>query len=48
MASDDSFGAKGTLDVNGTSYQIYRLGAVEGDHLSTSPETNSTGRDPDP
>src|SRR6195952_4804513 len=27
----DSFGAKGTLDVNGTSYQIYRLDAGEGD-----------------
>src|SRR3954454_21830661 len=29
----DSFGAKGTLEVNGTSYQIYRLDAVEGDGL---------------
>src|SRR5690349_16399556 len=29
----DSFGAKGTLDVNGTSYEIYRLDAVTGDGL---------------
>ncbi len=29
----DSFGAKGTLDVNGTSYEIYRLDAVEGEGL---------------
>ena len=29
MASDDSFGAKGTLDVNGKSYEIYRLDAVD-------------------
>jgi aconitate hydratase len=27
----DSFGAKSTLDVDGTSYEIYRLDAVEGD-----------------
>ena len=33
MASADSFGAKGTLDVNGKSYEIYRLDAVEGDGL---------------
>lgn len=33
MASADSFGAKGTLDVGDTSYQIYRLSAVEGDGL---------------
>src|SRR5213596_135392 len=33
MASSDSFGAKGTLDVDGKSYEIYRLGAVEGDGL---------------
>ena len=33
MASTDSFGAKGTLDVNGKSYEIYRLDAVEGDGL---------------
>jgi len=29
-ASKDSFGAKGTLEVGGSSYEIYRLGAVEG------------------
>ena len=29
----DSFGAKGTLDVNGKSYEIYRLDAVTGDGL---------------
>src|ERR1700748_3844981 len=29
----DSFGAKGTLDVNGKAYEIYRLDAVEGDGL---------------
>jgi aconitate hydratase len=33
MASADSFGAKGTLDVNGKSYEMYRLDAVEGDGL---------------
>ena len=33
MASADSFGAKSTLDVNGTSYEIYRLAAVAGDGL---------------
>ncbi len=33
MASADSFGAKGTLDVNGKSYEIYRLNAVDGDGL---------------
>jgi len=33
MASADSFGAKGTLDVNGKSYEIYRLDAIEGDGL---------------
>ncbi|WP_110181508.1 aconitate hydratase [Nocardioides solisilvae] len=33
MASQDSFGAKGTLDVDGKSYEIFRLGAVEGDGL---------------
>ena len=31
MASEDSFGAKGTLDVDGKSYEIFRLDAVEGD-----------------
>jgi len=30
MASVNSFGAKGTLDVNGKSYEIYRLDAVSG------------------
>jgi aconitate hydratase len=29
--TSDSFGAKGTLDVDGRSYEIYRLGAVRGD-----------------
>src|SRR5207342_2679239 len=29
----DSFGAKGTLDVDGKSYEIFRLDAVEGDGL---------------
>ena len=33
MASQDSFGAKGTLDVDGKSYEIFRLGAVSGDGL---------------
>jgi aconitate hydratase len=33
MASADSFGAKGTLDVNGKSYEMYRLDAVGGDGL---------------
>ena len=36
MASADSFGAKGTLDVNGKSYEIYRLDAVEGDGLDVA------------
>src|SRR5262245_47181874 len=31
MASQDSFGAKGTLEVGDRSYQIYRLSAVTGD-----------------
>ncbi|HZO66146.1 MAG TPA: aconitate hydratase AcnA [Kribbellaceae bacterium] len=30
MASVDSFGAKGALEVNGQSYEIYRLAGVEG------------------
>ena len=30
MASMDSFGAKSTLDVDGTSYEIFRLDAVSG------------------
>ncbi len=33
MASTDSFGAKGTLDVDGKSYEIYRLSSVEGEGL---------------
>jgi hypothetical protein len=33
MASTDSFGAKGTLEVGDRSYQIYRLSAVTGDGL---------------
>jgi aconitate hydratase len=36
MASQDSFGAKSTLDVGGTSYEIYRLDAVTGDGLDVS------------
>ncbi|HEU4514108.1 MAG TPA: hypothetical protein VFR87_13460, partial [Nocardioidaceae bacterium] len=31
--SVDSFGAKGTLDVNGKSYEIYRLASVTGEGL---------------
>nr|WP_207204636.1 aconitate hydratase AcnA [Sanguibacter massiliensis] len=30
VSTVDSFGAKGTLDVGGTSYEIFRLSAVEG------------------
>src|SRR6478609_3144573 len=33
MASQDSFGAKGTLEVGDHSYEIYRLSAVTGDGL---------------
>src|SRR4051795_1841541 len=33
MPSVDSFGAKGTLEVNGSSYEIFRLDAVTGDGL---------------
>jgi aconitate hydratase len=33
MASTDSFGAKGTLEIGEQSYQIYRLSAVTGDGL---------------
>src|SRR4051794_7555360 len=33
MASQDSFGARGTLEVGDQSYQIYRLSAVTGDGL---------------
>src|SRR5215213_1151767 len=35
-SSQDSFGAKGTLDVDGTSYEIYRLDAVTGDGLDVA------------
>ncbi|HEX4470921.1 MAG TPA: aconitate hydratase AcnA [Nocardioides sp.] len=34
MASKDSFGAKGALEVGDLSYQIYRLSSVEGDGLA--------------
>ncbi len=33
MSSVDSFGAKSTLDVEGRSYEVYRLAAVTGDGL---------------
>lgn len=33
MASQDSFGAKSTLDVDGQSYEIFRLDAVKGEGL---------------
>ena len=33
MASVDSFGAKGTLDVDGKGYEIFRLDAVTGEGL---------------
>ncbi|GEP37294.1 aconitate hydratase [Nocardioides psychrotolerans] len=33
MASQDSFGAKSTLDVDGKSYEIFRLAAVTGEGL---------------
>ncbi|GAA4128626.1 aconitate hydratase AcnA [Nocardioides fonticola] len=36
MASQDSFGAKSTLDVNGTSYEIFRLDAVKGEGLDVA------------
>ena len=36
MASQDSFGAKGTLDVDGQSYEIFRLDAVEGEGLDVA------------
>ncbi|MGZ4456338.1 MAG: aconitase family protein, partial [Nocardioides sp.] len=35
MASQDSFGAKSTLDVDGKSYEIFRLDAVTGEGLSS-------------
>ena len=36
MASQDSFGAKSTLDVDGTSYEIFRLDAVQGEGLDVA------------
>jgi aconitate hydratase len=36
MASKDSFGAKGSLDVGGTSYEIFRLDKVTGDGLDVA------------
>ncbi|MGI8646159.1 MAG: aconitate hydratase AcnA [Nocardioides sp.] len=36
MASQDSFGAKSSLDVDGTPYEIYRLDAVTGDGLDVA------------
>src|SRR4051795_13458551 len=35
-SSVDSFGAKATLDVGGTEYQVYRLSAVTGDGLDVA------------
>jgi len=34
MPTQDSFGAKGALDVDGTTYEIFRLGAVSGEGLA--------------
>lgn len=36
MASVDSFGAKGTLDVNGKAYEIFRLDAVTGEGVDVA------------
>ncbi|HET6937947.1 MAG TPA: aconitate hydratase, partial [Nocardioides sp.] len=36
MASKDSFGAKGSLDVGGTSYEIFRLDKVQGEGLDVT------------
>ena len=36
MSSVDSFGAKSRLEVGGSSYEIYRLDAVEGDGLDVA------------
>ena len=36
LASQDSFGAKGTLDVDGKSYEIFRLDAVQGEGLDVA------------
>src|SRR6476469_5103014 len=37
MASQDSFGAKSTLDVGGTSYEIFRLDAVTDGDVASLP-----------
>src|SRR4051812_8205904 len=34
--SEDSFGAKGTLEVGDATYEIFRLAAVEGDGLDVA------------
>ncbi|MBI2243793.1 MAG: aconitate hydratase AcnA, partial [Nocardioides sp.] len=36
VASQDSFGAKSTLDVDGKSYEIFRLDAVQGEGLDVA------------
>ena len=36
MASVDSFGAKGTLDVKGKAYEIFRLDAVSGEGVDVA------------
>src|SRR3990170_368278 len=36
LASKDSFGAKSTLDVDGKSYEIFRLDAVKGEGLDVA------------
>ena len=36
MASQDSFGAKATLDVDGKAYEIFRLDAVKGEGLDVA------------
>lgn len=36
LASKDSFGARSTLDVDGTSYEIFRLDAVTGEGLDVA------------
>ena len=36
MASEDSFGAKGSLEVGGADYRIFRLDAVQGDGLDVA------------
>ncbi|MBA3265668.1 MAG: aconitate hydratase, partial [Nocardioidaceae bacterium] len=37
MSSQNSFDAKGTLDVDGSSYEIYRLSAVDGAGVASLP-----------